>query len=204
MLAADPSLELQAVPGASVHALPLERRLARYKRESFHTLAAPNIASGPDGPARVAGTTRPHVHVTTERPQYGIAVHILAPVGGITEMRSDAHVLLLSLSLSGVLVIALAIGARAYVLHARHYRQVMEAKNASLNRLNEHLDQLARIDPLTECSNRRHFQSCLQSELARSSRYGHVCSWSLSISTISRESTIGMVTARATKPCAIS
>jgi len=175
VLAADPALEMHAVPGAVVNKLPVEQRLARYKRESFPTLA---LAAGgsSEGLLRVAGSTHPHVHASSERPQNGVAVHILAPVRGIEEMRGDALALLLSLSFSGIMVIALALGVRAYLLRASHYRQVMEAKNASLNRLNEHLDHLARIDPLTECSNRLHFQSCLDTELARSCRYGHVAS----------------------------
>src|SRR6185436_6501732 len=117
-------------PGATVHALPLERRLARYKRESFQTLQA-DLASDPAGLARMGGSVQPHVHAVSERPQYGVSIHILAPVRGIDEMRRDAYTLLLSISFSGILVIALVVGARAYVLRARHHRQVMEAKNAS-------------------------------------------------------------------------
>ena len=175
ILAADPALEMQAMPGATVHKLPAAQRLARYKRESFRTLQV-GAADGGGGLLRVAGSRHPHVQAVSERPQYGVGVHILAPVRGIEEMRGDALALLLSLSFSGIMVSALILGARAYVLRARHYRQVLEAKNASLNQLNEHLDHLARIDSLTECSNRRHFQASLDSELARCSRYGHVCS----------------------------
>jgi diguanylate cyclase (GGDEF)-like protein len=175
ILAADPGLEMQAVPGAAVHSLPVGQRLARYKRESFHTLQV-DVSGESEGLLRVAGSGYPHVHAESQRAQYGISVHILAPVRGIDEMRGDALALLLSLSFSGIMVVALVLGARAYVLRAQQHRHVMEAKNASLNRMNEHLDHLARIDPLTECANRRHFQSCLDTELARSCRYGHVAS----------------------------
>jgi diguanylate cyclase (GGDEF)-like protein len=175
ILAADPGLEMQAVPGAAVHSLPVEQRRARYKRESFRTLQV-GVAGESEGLLRVAGSGHPHVHAESQRAQYGIGVHILAPVRGIDEMRGDALALLLSLSFSGIMVVALVLGARTYVLRARQHRHAMEAQNASLNRMNEHLDHLARIDPLTECANRRHFQSCLEAELARSSRYGHVAS----------------------------
>ena len=175
ILSADPGLEMMAVPGAAVHNLPVEQRRARYKRESFRTLQV-DAVGGSEGLLRVAGSMHPHVRATSERPQYGVVVHILAPVRGIAEMRADALALFLSVSFSGIMVIALAMGACAYVLRARQHRQVMEAKNDSLNRLNEHLDHLARIDPLTGCSNRRHFQSCLEAEVARCCRYGHVMS----------------------------
>jgi len=175
ILAADPALEMQAVPGAPVHKLPADRRLARYKRESFRTLDM-GPAEGSEGLLRIGGSAHPYVRATSERPQYGVAVHILSPVRGVNEMRRDAVVLLLSLSFSGYTVVALALGARAYVLRARHHREVMEAQNASLNRMNEHLDHLARVDSLTECANRRHFQACLEAELARCCRYGHVAS----------------------------
>jgi diguanylate cyclase (GGDEF)-like protein len=58
----------------------------------------------------------------------------------------------------------------------RQHRDSIEATNESLNKLNEHLDRLARIDPLTDAANRRHFHACLEAELARAGRYGRECS----------------------------
>ena len=124
----------------------------------------------------MAGSTHPHVAARSERPQYGIAVHVLAPIQDIDNMRRDAFAAFLLLSFSGIMVTALVFGVRAYVLRVRQHQQSIEATNESLNKLNEHLDRLAKVDSLTGCANRRHFQACLEAELARAGRYGRVCS----------------------------
>jgi diguanylate cyclase (GGDEF)-like protein len=175
ILAADRSLEMRALPGAAVSKLPAEQRQARYKREAFETLGI-EAGTGQDGLVRVAGSPHLHAAARSERPQHGISVHMLAPIPEIQSMRADVFAAFLLLSFSGIMVAALVFGARAYVLRVRQHRKSIEATNESLNRLNEHLDRLAKIDPLTQCANRRYFRECLDAELARSARYGHVCS----------------------------
>ena len=175
VLAADRNLEMRALPGATVHKLPVEQRQARYKREAFETLGI-ETGGGRGGLVRVAGSPYPHAAARSERPQHGIAVHILAPVQDIDRLRGDAFAAFLLLSFSGVMVTALVFGARVYVMRVRQHRESIEATNESLNKLNEHLDRLARIDPLTDAANRRHFHDCLEAELARSGRYGRECS----------------------------
>ncbi len=103
-------------------------------------------------------------------------MHILAPIRDIDSIRADAFAAFLLLSFSGIMLTALVFGARAYVLRVRQHRDSIEATNESLNKLNEHLDRLARIDPLTDAANRRHFHACLEAELARAGRYGRECS----------------------------
>jgi diguanylate cyclase (GGDEF)-like protein len=175
ILAADRSLEMRALPGAGVHKLPVAQRQARYKRETFETLGIAG-GSGGDGLVRLTGSPYPHVLAHSERPQQAIAVHILAPVRIIDDMRGDALAAFLLLSFSGIMVIALVFGARNYVTRVRQHRNSMEATNESLSELNEHLARLAKVDTLTDAANRRHFQACLDAELARSARYGHECS----------------------------
>jgi diguanylate cyclase (GGDEF)-like protein len=171
ILAADHKMEMLALPGAAVHQLPAAQRLALYKREAFETLRM-ETGTGPGGLVRVAGSPHPYLAARSERPHHGIAVHILAPIEGIDSMRRDAFAAFLLLSFSGIMVTALAFAVRAYVLRVRQHRESIEATNASLNELNENLNRLARMDPLTDCANRRHFQVCLEAELARGGRYG--------------------------------
>ena len=175
VLAADRKLEMRALSGATVHQLPVAQRQARYKRETFETL---EIQTGAErgGLVRVAGSPYPHAVARDDRPQHGIAVHILAPIENVAAVRGDAFVAFLLISFSGIMVAALVFGARAYVMRVRQHRESIEATNESLNKLNEHLDRLARIDPLTNSSNRRHFHACLEAELARAARYGRECS----------------------------
>ena len=175
ILATDRSLEMRALPGAAVHQLPAEQRLSRYLRLEFDTLSM--IAdSGPGGLVRLTGRPHPHVAVRSELPRYGIAVHILEPIEQIESMRRDAIVTYMLLAASGIMLVALVFGARAYVLRVREYRKSIEATNESLKELNEHLDSLSRIDPLTSCANRRQFQERLEVELERARRYGRDCS----------------------------
>lgn len=175
ILAADRSLEMRAVPGAAIQKLPVKERQARYKREKFETLEF-GTAGGPKGLVRMAGSPYPHVAAHSERPQQAITVHIVAPIRNINDVRGDSFAAFLLLSFSGIMVAALGFGARAYVTRVRQHRDSMEVTNESLNRLNEHLDRLARVDPLTDTANRRHFRACLDTELARSARYGRECS----------------------------
>jgi len=116
------------------------------------------------------------VAVRSELPRYGIAVHILEPIEQIESMRRVAIVNFMLLAASGIMLVALVFGARAYVLRVREYRKSIEATNESLKELNEHLDSLARVDPLTGCANRRHFQERMEAELERARRYGRDCS----------------------------
>jgi two-component system, NtrC family, C4-dicarboxylate transport sensor histidine kinase DctB len=175
VLSADRRLEMRALPGATVRQLPAEQRQARYKRENFETLGL-ETQSGPEGLVRLAGSPHPHAAAHSERPQHGIAVHIVAPILDIQTTRSDAVAAFLLLSFSGIALTALVFGARAYFRRARQHRESIEATNESLNKLNEHLDRLARIDSLTGAANRRHFQTCLDAELLRAGRYGRECS----------------------------
>lgn len=175
ILAVDRALEMRVLPGAAVRQVPAEQRQSRYMRLEFDTLEM-GAGSGPGGLVRVAGSPHPHIAMRSELPQHGIAVHIVAPIKEIESLRVDAFVAFLLLTASGIMLIALVFGARAYVLRVRQYRTSMEATNESLMRLNDHLDSLARVDPLTGCANRREFQARLEAELERANRYNRDCS----------------------------
>ena len=171
ILAADRSFEMRALPGAAVRQMPAKQRLSQYARTEFDPLEM-DAGSGPEGLVRVAGSQYPHVAARSGLPQHNITTHILVPIKEIDSLRSDAFVSFLLISSSGIMLIALVFSAHAYVLRVRQYRKSIEATNESLRKLNAHFDSLARVDPLTGCANRRHFQERLETELERAERYG--------------------------------
>ena len=168
ILAADRSLEMRVLPGAVVNRLSGEQRLSRYLRLQFDTQDMGT--RGPGGLVRLTGSADPHISLRNELSQHGITVHIIAPVKNLDGLRRDALVAFLLLALSGILLNALAFGTRAYVLRTRQYRQGMEAKNESLRGLNEQLESLARVDPLTGLYNRRFMDEYLEREVGRMHR----------------------------------
>ena len=175
VLAPDSRLEMRALPGASVYKLAAETRQARYMRTEFETLRI-DSGGGKQGLVRVGSSPYGHVSESSEMPQHGITAHVLMPVTALASLRSDAFVAFVLMSLTGILLLALVFGARSYVLRVRQHRQTMEASNARLLELNEHLDRLAKMDPLTRLANRRHFQSSVEAEIARARRHGRECS----------------------------
>jgi diguanylate cyclase (GGDEF)-like protein len=169
ILAADPRLEMRALPGAAVHHLSERRRLSRYLRLEFDTYGVVTERE-PGALLAVAGSPYPHIGVRRELPQHGIAVHILMPVRDIESLRSDAALTFLLLLLSALLLTALAFGARIYMLRLRQHRKGVEATNESLTRLNAQLEDLATVDPLTGLYNRRFMDESLEREVIRANR----------------------------------
>lgn len=169
ILAADPRLEMRALPGAAVYQLPEERRLSRYLRLDFDTYGV--VAKGERGALlTVQGSPYPHIGVRSELPQHGIAVHILTPVRNTETLRSDAALTFLLLLFSAILLTALAFGARIYMSRLRQYRKTMEETNESLIKLNAQLEGLATVDPLTGLYNRRFMDESLEREVVRATR----------------------------------
>jgi diguanylate cyclase (GGDEF)-like protein len=70
-----------------------------------------------------------------------------------------------------VAVSFLALGAYTGVIFERLRRDRSERRE-----LRQQLSRLAFTDPLTDLPNRRHFEQVIESEIARISRYGGVCS----------------------------
>ncbi len=175
ILAADRTLEMRALPGAAVHQLSDKQRMSRYVRTKFETLDIQPDRLLQDM-VRVSGSPHLHAAALSELPHHGITVHIVAPIEHLKAIREQTTVLFMLLAASGILFIALALGAYAYLARVRQNRVSMEAANASLQALNQHLDHLSKIDALTGCANRRHFQARLEAEILRADRYGHPCS----------------------------
>jgi diguanylate cyclase (GGDEF)-like protein len=171
ILAADHALEMRALPGAAVHGTTAGQRLARYLRKEFATLDT-GVGGGPGGLLRVNGSPHPHIAARSDLLQHGVAVHVLLPLPQIEDLREDALVTFLLVSGLGAVLAALAFGGRAYAMRARHYRMNLEAKNDMLSRLNEHLDALATVDPLTGLYNRRYMWEFLNREILKARRAG--------------------------------
>ena len=169
ILAADSRLEMRALPGAAVHHLSEERRLARYLKLDFDTYGVVTKRE-PGSLLEVEGSPYPHIGVRSELPQHGIAVHILMPVTNIGTLRSDAALTFLLLFVSAILLTALAFGGRIYVSRLRQYRKRVEDTNLSLTRLNAQLEDLATVDPLTGLYNRRFMDETLEREVVRANR----------------------------------
>lgn len=54
--------------------------------------------------------------------------------------------------------------------YQRNLERIVDERTAELNRINEHLERIARIDSTTGIYNRRHFNETLEAELRRSRR----------------------------------
>lgn len=169
ILAADPRLEMRALPGAAVHRLSEERRLSRYLRLKFDTYGVA-AKHEPGTLLEVDGSPYPHIGVRSELPQHGIAVHILMPVRNIDTLRRDTALTFLLLLVSAILLTALAFAARIYVSRLRQYRRSVEDTNLSLTQLNAQLEDLATVDPLTGLYNRRFMDETLEREVVRAKR----------------------------------
>jgi diguanylate cyclase (GGDEF)-like protein len=126
--------------------------------------------SEPGGVLQVSGSPYPNIAARNELPQHGVTVHILMPLEEIDILRDEAFVDFLLVSSSGIMLTILVLGARSYVVRARQYRTSLEAKNASLGTLNESLETLAMVDPLTGLHNRRFMDEILEREVTRAQR----------------------------------
>ena len=171
ILAADRSLEMRALPGATVHQLSDEKRLSRYMRLKFDTYQV-DTEGNSKALTRVGDSPDPHIAARSELHQHGITVHIVAPVRNIDRLRADAAVTFLLLASTAIMLTAVAFGARAYLSRMQHYRKRVEGTNESLTLLNAQLEDLATVDPLTGLHNRRFMDESLEREAVRANRKG--------------------------------
>jgi diguanylate cyclase (GGDEF)-like protein len=169
ILSADPEIDMRALPDATVGELGEAQRKARYMRTDF---AIHDVRAARDAPGlfRVGGSPYLHAGAKRELAQHGITVHILRPLGEIATLQRDALVAFLLVSLAGILLAGLAFVTAAYAARAREHRLSMEARNAALKVLNEHLASIATVDALTGLHNRRFLDDALAREVARAHR----------------------------------
>lgn len=178
VLAHDPALLMQAVPGARVHTLSAQDRDKRYKRQHFDTVDMHPAAAQGDTPLPVPWRylERQHAlgsHATSE----GILqVYVLRDLEALLDStRHDQWWWFGLVSTMVLLTAALAAGAAQYVLTTQQQQSALQA-------LNRMLDRQANTDALTGCANRRHFLQTLDQEVKRAHRYaGEFCVLSMDI-----------------------
>jgi len=165
VLAQNPALLMQTMPGATVGNLSAEAQDLRYKRTHFDAVDL-RPAQGPQPlyPWHYLG--QPHAMGTHPTSDGALHAYVLLDLG--ESLARIEHDQLWWFGVVSVLVLAttaLAIGAAYYVT-------TMQQQQAALQALNHELDRQANTDALTGCANRRHFMVVLEQEISRSSRYG--------------------------------
>jgi len=171
VLAHDPALLMQTVPGATVGNLSAKDREQRYKRQQFDTVdLRPTAADGSPAlrPWRYLG--RPHVVGNHPTSDGALHVYVLRDIGALlTRSERDQLGWFGLVSTMVLLSAALAAGAAQYVI-------TTQQQQTALQTLNQVLARQANTDALTGCANRRHFLRALDQEFNRSQRYGvHFC-----------------------------
>lgn len=167
VLAQNPALLMQTMPGATVSTLSARDQDLRYKRQQFEALdLRSTTAHGlPLLPSwRYLG--RPHAVGSHPTSDGALRVYVLRDIGALlTRNERDQLEWFGLVSTMVLLSAALAAGAAQYVI-------TTQQQQTALQGLNEVLDRQANTDALTGCANRRHFLHALDKEFNRSNRYG--------------------------------
>ena len=177
VLAKDPALLMQTMPGATVNKLTAEARNKRYKRTDFEPAdISPMLPGGPHTLYQWRKGSRPHVMESHSTEDGSLRVHVLRDLGEpFSNIRSD-QVWWFGLISILVLLTAALLGVAAKFMISTQTQQ------AALLHLNEKLACEANADALTGCANRRNFMHQLEQEYDRSGRYNFaMCLLSLDI-----------------------
>jgi diguanylate cyclase (GGDEF)-like protein len=177
VLAKDPALLMQTMPGATVETLTAEARNKRYKRTNFELAdISPISAGGPHTLYRWRKESRPHMMESISTEDGSLQVHVLRDLGEpFSNIRSD-QMEWFGLVSGLVLVTAALLGIAAQFVISTKTQQ------DALLHLNEELAREANTDALTGCANRRNFVRQLERERDRSDRYNFdMCVLSLDI-----------------------
>ncbi len=159
ILSRRPDLLMKIIPGAAVYELPLDVLDNRYRRTSFETIDIRPAGQG--DLADVAywpGHSLPYIMKRKDLPGEVVSIYAMRPLDELAQIRRDRLWLFALFSVLGFLLVALALGARAYL---RRNREVQEE-----------LTMLANTDALTRCANRRSFLSALDKQWVCAQRYG--------------------------------
>ena len=166
VLAKDPALMMQTMPGATVNTLTAEARNKRYKRTNFEPADInPMSASGSHTLYQWRKESRSHVMESHSTEDGSLRVHVLRDLGEtFPNIRTD-QVEWFGLVSILALVTATLLGVAAQFMIST------QTKRDALLHLNEELAHEANTDALTGCANRRHFMHALDQEINRSDRY---------------------------------
>jgi len=168
VLAHDPALLMQAIPGATVNTLSAQDKDKRYKRQHFDTVDLSPTAQGA-APFQVPWRYFKRLHaIGSQSTSEGILqVYVLRDLEVLLASNQRDQLWWFGLvSMMVLLTAALAAGAAQYVITAQQQQSTLKA-------LNQMLDHQANTDALTGCANRRHFLQALDQEVRRAHRYAH-------------------------------
>lgn len=177
VLAKDPALLMQTMPGATVNTLSAEARNKRYKRTHFDNAdISPMSRDGPHTLYRWSKESRPYVMESHTTEDGSVRVHVLRGLGEpFSNIRSD-QVWWFGLTSLLALLTAALLGVAAKFMISTQIQQT------ALLHLNEKLACEANTDALTGCANRRNFMRHIEQERDRSGRYNFdMCVLSLDI-----------------------
>ncbi|MDZ4187724.1 MAG: diguanylate cyclase [Hydrogenophaga sp.] len=167
VLAHDPALLMQTIPGATVHTLSAQDKDKRYKRQHFDTVDLSLTAQGA-APFQVPWryVERRHALGSHSTSEGILKVYVLRDLEPLLASNQRDQLWWFGLVSTLVLLSAtLAAGAAQYVI-------TTQQQQSALQSINQVLDRQANTDALTGCANRRHFMHALDQEINRSNRYG--------------------------------
>ena len=167
IISPDENLNLHALPNASALNLPGNERESRYK---INDIPVVNISKYQNDSIKELvcfnGQNFPTVFIEHPCLNKFLKIYTFRHLDEFQNIDHDQLVMFVLLSMVGGLLILIAAGAVFFYRKDRRYRR-------SLVAMNEHLEKLARTDPLTGCANRRHFMEVLSEEKLRNVRYGN-------------------------------
>jgi diguanylate cyclase (GGDEF)-like protein len=164
VLAQDPALLMQTMPGATVNTLTNLEREQRYKRSQFESVGLSPVR---DEQRPYPWLYRGQPYVMGSHPTSDGALHtyVLRDIGAsLGSIKRDQLWWFAVVSALALLSAAMATGVALYVIRTKQ-------QQTALLTLNHELDLQANTDVLTGCANRRHFIHALEQEINRSDRY---------------------------------
>ena len=177
VLAKEPALLMQTMPGATVNTLTTEARVNRYKRTNFEPAEISQMPT--DGNYtlyRWRNQLAPNLMESHSTEDGSLRVYVLRDLG-----EPFANSRLEQVIWFGLVSLLVLVTAALLALAAQFMISAQTQRNALLQ-LNEALAREANTDALTGCANRRNFLRQLEQERDRSSRYNFdMCLLSLDI-----------------------
>ncbi len=159
ILARNKSLEMHAMPGATISDVPEQQRLTRYFRSDF-----PELKLGAWEDHRLPALLRfeneklPHVISTKPLNDYGLQVYVMSEMTSMPALTQNHFWFTLLLNALGSMVIVVIAGTLI------HFRTIEKSKTL--------LWKKANFDVLTQLPNRDMFRDRLSQEIKKSDRTG--------------------------------
>ena len=165
ILAQDRSLEMHALPGATVHRLTPEQRSRRYREKEIAELSIRPWGDPPHATLKqLNNRNQPLLMAAQEIPGEVLTVNVMIPVPRIASLDADRAQWMLTLAGIGVFAIAVLSMSAYYVGNRRHARRYREQL--------AQIEYLATHDTLTGLFNRAMIEATITQSIALSARSG--------------------------------